>query len=119
MNYDQYNAFCATLPATTHVVQWGGHHVWKIGGKVFCIGGGTEDAPAYSFKASEIAFMVLPERAGFRPAPYLASRGLKWIQAQGLEVDGDELRDLIEASYRLVLGGLSRRKRRELGLDAM
>ncbi|MCI4679762.1 MmcQ/YjbR family DNA-binding protein [Rhodoblastus acidophilus] len=117
MTYDEYNAFCASLPATTHVVQWGGHHVWKVGGKVFCIGGGTEEAPAFSFKASEIAFMVLPERPGFRPAPYLASRGLKWIQAQGFDVDGEELRDLIRASYVLVAAGLSRKKRLELGLD--
>ena len=25
--------------ATTYVVQWGGAHVWKVGGKVFAIGG--------------------------------------------------------------------------------
>jgi predicted DNA-binding protein (MmcQ/YjbR family) len=117
MKYDQYNAFCAGLPATTYVMQWGGSHVWKVGGKVFCIGAGTEAAPAYSFKASEIGFMVQPERAGFRPAPYLASRGLKWIEAQADLVEGDELRELIRASYFLVVAGLSRRKRRELGLD--
>ncbi len=28
-----------SLPATTHVVQWGGAHVWKVGGKVFAVGG--------------------------------------------------------------------------------
>ncbi|HUO54587.1 MAG TPA: MmcQ/YjbR family DNA-binding protein [Rhodoblastus sp.] len=117
MTYDDYNAFCATLPATTYVVQWGGSHVWKVGGKVFCIGGGAAEAPAYSFKASDIAFMILPERPGFRPAPYLASRGLKWIQAQGFEVDEGELRDLIRASHGLVVAGFSRRKRRELGLQ--
>jgi predicted DNA-binding protein (MmcQ/YjbR family) len=116
MTYDEYNTFCAALPATTYVVQWGGSHVWKVGGKVFCIGGGTAEAPAYSFKVSDIAFMVLPERKGFRPAPYLASRGMKWIQAQGGEADGDELRDLIRASHRLVAAGLSRNIRRELGL---
>jgi predicted DNA-binding protein (MmcQ/YjbR family) len=118
MDHDAYNAFCAGLPATTYVMQWGGSHVWKVGGKVFCIGGGTEAVPAFSFKASEIGFMVLPERAGFRPAPYLASRGLKWIEAQAGLVDGDELRDLIQTSYRLVLAGLSRKKRRELGLES-
>ena len=117
MTYEDYNAFCANMPAATYVMQWGGSHVWKVGGKVFCIGGGSDEAPAYSFKASEIAFMVLPEREGFRPAPYLASRGLKWIQADGWIVDGDELRDLIVASHRLVAEGLSRKARRELGLE--
>jgi predicted DNA-binding protein (MmcQ/YjbR family) len=117
MTYEEYNSFCARFPAATYVMQWGGSHVWKVGGKVFCIGGGAPAAPAYSFKASDIAFMVLPERPGFRPAPYLASRGLKWIEARGPEVEGQELRDLIAASYGLVAAGLSRRKRRELGLE--
>ncbi len=117
MTYEEYNAFCAALPATTYVMQWGGSHVWKVGGKVFCIGGGSEESPAYSFKASEIAFMLLPERPGFRPAPYLASRGLKWIQAIAVEVEAQELRELIQNSWRLVVVGLSKKKRRELGLE--
>jgi predicted DNA-binding protein (MmcQ/YjbR family) len=117
MTYEEYNAFCATLPATTYVMQWGGSHVWKVGGKVFCIGAWTGEIPAYSFKASEIAFMVLPEKPGFRPAPYLASRGLKWIQATAGVVEALELRELIENSHRLVAAGLSGKKRRELGLE--
>jgi predicted DNA-binding protein (MmcQ/YjbR family) len=117
MTYDEYNKFCAALPATTYVMQWGGSHVWKVGGKVFCIGAGTEEAPAYSFKVSEIAFMVLPDRPGFRPAPYLASRGLKWIEAEASEVERRELRDLIRGSHRLVVAGLTRKARRELGLE--
>ncbi len=117
MTYDEYNAFCRALPAATYVMQWGGSHVWKVGGKVFCIGGGSDDNPAYSFKASEIGFAVLPEKPGFRPAPYLASRGLKWIEATAAIVEADELRDLILCSYRLVVANLSRKKRRELGLE--
>ena len=39
MTHDEFNAFCASLPAVTHVVQWGGSDVWKVGGKVFAIGG--------------------------------------------------------------------------------
>ena len=117
MTYEEYNAFCATLPAATHVVQWGGSHVWKVGGKVFCIGGGTPECPAYSFKAGEIGFLLLPEKPGFRPAPYLASRGLKWIEASAGVVDGDELRGLIGDSFWRVVAGLSGKKRRELGLE--
>jgi predicted DNA-binding protein (MmcQ/YjbR family) len=117
MNYDEYNDFCATLPAATYVMQWGGSHVWKVGGKVFCIGAGTEAAPAYSFKAGDIGFMLLPEKPGFRPAPYLASRGLKWVQAETALVEDAELRDLISISHRLVTAGLTRKLRRELGLE--
>jgi predicted DNA-binding protein (MmcQ/YjbR family) len=118
MTHQDCNAFCAALPATTYVRQWGGSHVWKIGGKVFCIGAGGDAAPVFSFKAGEIGFLLLPEREGFRPAPYLASRGLKWIQADGGLIDRDELQGLIAESYARVVAGLSRKKRRELGLEA-
>lgn len=118
MTYDEYNAFCGALPATSHVVQWGGSHVWKVGGKVFAIGGWDEGEPRFTFKVSDIAYEMLKEQPGLRPAPYLASRGLKWIQhftKPGLS-DG-ELRDYIRESHAIVLRGLPRKKRVELGLD--
>ncbi len=46
MTYDEFNAFCRALPATTYVVQWGGSHVWKVGGKVFAIGGWADAGEA-------------------------------------------------------------------------
>jgi predicted DNA-binding protein (MmcQ/YjbR family) len=46
MTYTKFNAFCRGLPATTYVVQWGGSHVWKVGGKVFAIGGWQDDEPS-------------------------------------------------------------------------
>jgi len=39
MTYEEFNDFCGSLAATSYVVQWGGSHVWKVGGKVFAIGG--------------------------------------------------------------------------------
>lgn len=118
MTYDDYNAFCRSLPATTYVVQWGGSHVWKVGGKVFAIGGWNSGRPAITFKVSKIAFEVLKDRPGLRPAPYLASRGMTWIQhyaKPGLSTR--ELKDQIRQSYRIVAAGLPKRKQRELGLD--
>ncbi|WP_338042798.1 MmcQ/YjbR family DNA-binding protein [Octadecabacter arcticus] len=74
------NAFCATLPFATHVVQWGNSDVWKVGGKLFAVCGWYGGKPAVTFKASPIAFEVLPDMGGIRPAPYFASRGMKWLQ---------------------------------------
>jgi predicted DNA-binding protein (MmcQ/YjbR family) len=118
MTYDEFNAFCGSLPATTHVVQWGGSHVWKVGGKVFAIGGWENDAPAYSFKVSALAFEMLKSRPGLRGAPYLASRGMTWIQhfaAPGLS--DRELTDYIRQSHHIVAQGLPKKKRAELGLQ--
>lgn len=118
MTYDRFNAFCRALPATTYVVQWGGAHVWKVGGKVFAIGGWADGNPAFTFKTSDISYEILQEQPGLRPAPYLASRGMKWIQhyaAPGLS--DDALEDYIRQSHRIVAAGLSKKKQRELGLE--
>ena len=118
MTLDEYNRFCASLHATTHVVQWGGAHVWKVGGKVFAIAWDENGKAAFTFKVSEIAFEVLKDRRGLRPAPYLASRGLKWIQHYAKPGLSDAaLRDHIRQSHVIVSQGLSRKRRIELGLE--
>jgi len=117
MNYDQFNRFCGSLPAATYVVQWGGSHVWKVGGKVFAIGGWADDAPGFTFKVTPLSYELLKSQPGLRPAPYLASRGMTWIQQfskPGLNV-GD-LKDYIRQSHRIVANGLSRKLKKELGL---
>ncbi len=118
MTYDDYNTFCQALPATSYVVQWGGSHVWKVGGKVFTIGGWDGDTPAFTFKVSDIAYEMLKEQPGLRPAPYLASRGMKWIQHYANPgLDDAELKDYIRQSHRIVSLGLPKKKQRELGLN--
>ena len=123
MTRSEFNTFCATLPHTSHVVQWGGAHVWKVGGKVFAIGGwnggpAEEAAELFvTFKVSELAYDILKEQPGCRPAPYLASRGMKWIQRMsGESLDDAALEDYLKESHRIVASGLSKKKRLELGL---
>ena len=70
MTYEEYNDFCRSQTATTYVVQWGISHVWKVGGKVFAIGGWEKtDKPAFTFKASELNFEILKDGVlgTFRP----------------------------------------------------
>jgi len=117
MTYEEFNAFCGALPATSHVVQWGGAQVWKVGGKVFAIGGWHEERPAFTFKASDISYEVLKDQEGLRPAPYLASQGLKWIQDFAGGLSDEELCEYLAASHALVAAGLTKKKRRELGLE--
>jgi predicted DNA-binding protein (MmcQ/YjbR family) len=118
LTYREYNAFCGALPAATHVVQWGGSHVWKVGGKVFAIGGWERGHhPGITFKVSDIAWEILREAPGCRPAPYLASRGMKWIQSYDQPGLGKaELKQYLKASHALVAAGLSKKARKELGL---
>ena len=108
MNYDEFNAFCGALPATSHVVQWGGSHVWNK----------TEGVPAFTFKVSPVSYEILHEQPGLRPAPYLASRGMKWIQhycAPGLP--DEALEEYLREAHRIVSLGLTKKLQRELGLN--
>lgn len=119
MTYEEFNQFCGSFTATSHVVQWGDAHVWKVGGKVFAIGGWSkEKQPAFTFKTSPLNFDFLSDCEGYIPAPYFANRGMKWIQQT--ETSGrldEELKYYLSESYRIVALGLSQRKRQELGID--
>ncbi len=120
LTYNEFNAFCGGLRATTYVVQWGGSHVWKVGGKVFAIGGWNDGQAGITFKATDISYEILRDQPGLRPAPYLASRGMKWIQhyaSPGLS--DDDLKEYLRFSHRIVSRGLSKKKQRELGLDGL
>ncbi len=119
MDLDDFNERCGALPGTTHVVQWGDAHVWKVGGKVFAIGGWDDDGEntGITFKTTPEEYDFLIEMPGVRPAPYLASRGFTWVQHYAEPGLGDDdLREQLEESYRIVGAGLSKKKQRELGL---
>jgi len=98
------------LPATTHVIQWGGHDVYKVGGKVFAICGDD----SLSFKVTEIGFMALTEGGPARQAPYLAKG--QWVIVDLADVDETDLADWITTSHGLIAAKLTKKARAELGL---
>jgi predicted DNA-binding protein (MmcQ/YjbR family) len=119
MSAGVFNAFCGSLPHTHYVMQWGGSHVWEVAGKVFAIGSVDEHGVlGVSFKCSPLSFEILKEQPGLRPAPYLASRGMSWIQRTGADsLDDQGFKTYLKESYRLVALGLPKKMRGELGLD--
>ena len=119
MTESEFNKFCASLPHTHHIMQWGGAQVWKIAGKVFAIGGWNDESENLfvTFKCSPLSYELLKNQPGLRPAPYLASRGMTWIQRTGPEImDDATLQDYVKASYKLVALGLPKKTQKELGL---
>ena len=121
MTRDEFNAFCGAMHATSHVVQWGNADVWKVGdekaAKVFALCGWNDGKDAFTFKVTPFAFEAMSDMPGLRPAPYLASRGMKWIQHYadpGLS-DAD-LKDYFRESHEIVSRGLTKKKQAELGL---
>ena len=115
----EFNKYCASLPHATHVVQWGGCDVWKVGGKVFAIGGWNESTTlCVSYKCSAITFEMLKNQLEMRPAPYLASRGMMWLQRTGSQtLDDVALKESISESHRLVSLGLAKNLQKQLGLN--
>ena len=119
LSLDEYDKYCATLPHANMVVQWGDSHVWKVDTKVFAVGGWGDGSLAYfTFKVSPQSYDIMKEQPGLRPAPYLASRGMKWIQMTGNETLSDEELELyLKESYRLASLNLTKKRQKELGLN--
>jgi predicted DNA-binding protein (MmcQ/YjbR family) len=64
-----------------------------------------------------MAFEALRDHPDCRPAPYLASRGMKWIQYyRGDDMSDEELRGLLEDSHRIIASGLPKKTQKALGL---
>jgi predicted DNA-binding protein (MmcQ/YjbR family) len=117
----EYNVFCGSLPGTAHIVQWGGAHVWKVGGptgKVFAIGWFERGHhPGISFKVSDMGWEILREAPGCIPAPYMASRGLRWIQSNNQPgLSKSELKHYLRISHALAAENLTKKARKEFGV---
>ena len=122
MTLAEFNRYCATLQHVHHVVQWSASHVWKVGGatgKVFviCSFADTGDLQV-SFKCSPLSFDLLRMQDGLRPAPYLASRGMLWIQrTSDASMPDAALRDYLKESHRLASLNLTKALQKTLGLN--
>lgn len=113
MRRDGFEAFILTLPKATLVRQWRDDSVAKIGGKVFALL--DRDPGEVWLKVSDMAYELLTELDGIRPAPYFARAGWVAISAAS-PLSGDEVEAYIREAHRLVAGKLTRKLRAELGL---
>ena len=110
-----FEAFVLGLPAATLVRQWGDASVGKLGGKVFCL-----LVPASGeiwLKVSDMAFEMMRDEPGIRPAPYFARAGWVAIAPQS-RLSDDELRAYIGQAHILVGRRLTGKQRAALGLEA-
>lgn len=104
---------CLALPAATLDHPFGDDHdAYKVGGKMFCMVGGSG---SISFKVSDIAYEVLTESGQARPAPYMARN--KWVNlAQIDDWADDELAEHLAIAHGIVAGKLTKKVRAALGL---
>ena len=118
-NRPAFETFVKGMTGVEIVHQWGDASVAKVGGKIFAIlsGWSQKGELAVSFKASEMAFEMLPSTLeGVHPAPYLARA--KWVQVTNIsELHQEDILSYIIEAHRLVASKLTRVKKNELGLD--
>lgn len=113
MHRPQFEAFVLGLPAATLVRQWRDDSVAKVGGKVFCLL--DRDPGEIWLKVSDMAFELMTDMPGIRPAPYFARAGWVAISAAS-PLSEDENKAYMVEAHRLVAARLSKKKRAELGL---
>ncbi len=108
---------CLSLPHVTEVVQWGGHLLFKVGGKMFAII--DLDGHSCSLKCSPDDYAELVETEDIVPASHNMWK-YNWVTCQTLSALPDaRFRELLGKAYRLVRAGLPKKAREELdALDA-
>ena len=112
---DWVRAFCLSLPNATEDVQWEHDLLFRIAGKMFCV---ANLEPGMSptkiaFKCTPEKFAELVEIEGIIPAPYMARN--HW--AAMIEINSlrqPEIKELIAASYQMILAKLPKKKQSEL-----
>ena len=113
MRREGFEAFILALPSTTLVRQWRDDSVAKVGGKIFALL--DRDPGEVWLKVSDMAYELLNELDGVRPAPYFARAGWVAISAAS-PLTGAEVEAYIREAHRIVAGRLSKRVQAELGL---
>jgi predicted DNA-binding protein (MmcQ/YjbR family) len=114
MRRPAFESFVLGLPAATLVRQWRDDSVAKVGGKIFALL--DRDPGEIWLKVSPMAYDIMTEMDGIRPAPYFARAGWVAISHESALSD-DEVRAYLREAHRLIAAKLSGRLRRELGLD--
>ncbi|HEV7334231.1 MAG TPA: MmcQ/YjbR family DNA-binding protein [Flavisolibacter sp.] len=115
MNTETLRTLCLQLPAVTEEIKWEKDLVFSIGEKMFCVTSFEEPFKA-SFKVPDTDFEELCVSEGFAPAPYLARA--KWVLVSNDAcLSRQEWATYVKQSYELVKAKLSRKQRKELGID--
>lgn len=121
MEHSDVEAICESLPGSWPDSPWGeGEIVYKVGsvekGKVFCfLGTGASLDGGISIKVDPALIPLLRQRYEAVSSPaYLSKQHWIAVRLHG-DLPDDELEELIEDSYRLVVAGLPKKHRPAAG----
>ena len=115
MTRDDVLDHCGGLPAAVEDYPFGdGLAVFKVGGKIFALIPLAADPPSLSLKCDpDLALHLRDRHQAVRPGYHLNKRHWNTVDLDG-SIEDDECREMIDHSYDLVVGRLTRAKRAEL-----
>ncbi len=113
MTFDEVRAYCLSKPGAVEEFPFGEFPVFKVGGKIFALL--TRDEPVrISLKCDPAMAIILRDTySAVTTAPYMDKRHWNQVLVDGT-VAHDELVEMIDASYRLVVKGLPKALRERL-----
>ena len=104
MSRQTVNAICRTFPGAEVSDPWGGgHDAWKVGGKMFASMGAVMEGVSVKTDGIETAQMLIEAGVGVK-APYFHR---SWINVSW-DMEEEELRARLAASYRLIRASLAK-----------
>src|SRR6187401_3716048 len=115
MDIEILRSICLSFPAVTEEVKWGNDLCFCVGEKMFCVTS-LEPPHTFSFKVTDAEFDELGRSEGFIPAPYLARA--KWVLVtDSSKLSKKELKNYLQQSYDLIKAKITKKQRRDLGLE--
>ncbi|MFD2648319.1 MmcQ/YjbR family DNA-binding protein [Devosia albogilva] len=116
MHRSNFEDFVTSLPAARTVRQWRDDSVAYVGERIFALL--DRDPGEIWLKVSDLAYPILIEQPGIRPAPYFARA--RWVAISSASGLGKEdLRAYLIEAHRLVAARLTRKARLALGLEPL
>ena len=115
MNRDEVLALCAELPAAVEDYPFGdGVAVFKVGGRMFALVPLAGSPAGVNLKCDPALALELRARhPSVRPGYHQDKRHWNTVVLDG-SIEPDEIREMVEHSYDLVVRGLPRRVREDL-----
>lgn len=116
MTIDDIQAICTKYPGVTQEIKWEDHLCFCVAGKMFLIIAPDAIPCTASIKVPEEDFEAIAARSGFMPAPYLAR--YKWVWMDDISrLSLRQWEKFIDSAFRLVASRLSKKIRRQMGLN--
>jgi predicted DNA-binding protein (MmcQ/YjbR family) len=117
MNAERFREHCLTKRGTTEDSPFGPEHiVFKVSGKMFALLAFEEVPPTANLKCDPDRALELRDRyEDVRPGYHMNKKHWNTVVLVG-GIPDDELREMIDHSYELVVGSLTRSARAALGV---